>query len=103
MRHGHIAIDLLLPAACALTIDGAFSKRMGILQKEVKALRQQVVYEETAMCQSLFLRPSICISFIKSIFLKKLRREHWEIACKKVSCNEDVYKVGFTTFVTSFW
>lgn len=37
MRHGHIAIDLLLPAACALTIDGAFSKRMGILQKEVKA------------------------------------------------------------------
>ena len=56
MRHGHIAIDLLLPAACALTIDGAFSKRMGILQKEVKA-RQQVVYEDTAMCQSLFLRP----------------------------------------------
>ena len=40
----------------ALTIDGAFSKRMGILQKEVKA-RQQVVYEDTAMCQSLFLRP----------------------------------------------
>ena len=56
MRHGHIAIDLLLPAAYALTIDGAFSKRMGILQKEVKA-RQQVVYEDTAMCQSLFLRP----------------------------------------------
>ena len=75
MRHGHIAIDLLLPAAYALTIDGAFSKRMGILQKEVKAW-QQVVYEETAMCQSLFLRPSICISFIKSIFLKKLRREY---------------------------
>ena len=71
MRHGHIAIDLLLPAAYALTIDGAFSKRMGILQKEVKA---SGVRGDSNVPKSLFA--SICISFIKSIFLKKLRREH---------------------------
>ena len=65
----HIAIDLLLlPAACAHTIDDAFSKRMGILQEKVKARG------ESNVPKTLFA--PICISFfIKSMFLKKLRRE----------------------------
>ena len=75
----HIAIDLLLlPAACAHTIDDAFSKRMGILQEKVKARG-----ESSNVPKTLFA--PICISFfIKSMFLKKLRREKLLRKCNKV-------------------